>query len=151
MQFPLFLVIILLWLFIGLPLSKLNQQAKKRAAKTQDMQQALNQKKKQEQVSAPQERPAPVPEPSVLQNIIRPTVSVTEHDDSVYRGSINAETGEGYDPCHDEQLAPLTAAESAIPAAAEEIPGIRLGWTGSDIVRGIVMSEILNNRKGRVL
>ena len=144
MQFPLFLVIILLWLFIGLPLSKLNQQAKKRAAKTQDMQQALNQKKKQEQVSAPQERPAPVPEPSVLQNIIRPTVSVTEHDDSVYRG-------EGYDPCHDEQMAPLTAAESAIPAAAEEIPGIRLGWTGSDIVRGIVMSEILNNRKGRVL
>ena len=146
MQFPIFLVIILLWLFIGLPLSKLNQQAKKRAAKTQEMQQSLNQKKKQEQGSAPQERPAPVPEPSVLQNIIRPTVSVTEHDDSVYRGSMNAETGEGYDPCHDEQLAPLTLAENAVPAAEAAEGGLQLNWTGNEIVRGIVMSEILKRK-----
>ena len=61
-------------------------------------------------------------------------------------GSMNAVTGEGYDPCHDEQLAPRTEAESAMPAAEPEQPGLQLSWTGSDIVRGFVMSEILKKK-----
>ena len=40
---------------------------------------------------------------------MQPTIKVTEHDDSVYQGSLYAETGEGYDPCHDEQLSSLSA------------------------------------------
>ena len=77
---------------------------------------------------------------------MQPTVHVTEHDDSVYQGSMNAVTGEGYDPCHEEQMAPLTREETVehIPA---ESPGLQLSWTGDEIVRGFVISEILN-RKG---
>ena len=77
---------------------------------------------------------------------IQLTVRVHEHDDSVYRGSLNAVTGEGYDPCHDEQLAPLTRSE-AVDHVPVTTPGLQLNWTGDEIVRGIVISEILK-RKG---
>ena len=77
---------------------------------------------------------------------IRPTVSVHEHDDSVYRGSLNAVTGEGYDPCHEAQMEPLTRSE-AIEHVPVTTPGLRLNWTGDEIVRGFVISEILK-RKG---
>ena len=59
---------------------------------------------------------------------------------------MNAVTGEGYDPCHDEQLAPLTLAETAVPAAETTEGGLQLSWTGNEIVRGIVMSEILKRK-----
>jgi len=81
-----------------------------------------------------------------MRSTLRPTISVTEHDDSIYQGSLNAVTGEGYDPCHDEQLEPLTAAEAAVPAAASEVPGLQLEWNGSEIVKGLVMSEILKRK-----
>jgi hypothetical protein len=71
---------------------------------------------------------------------------VTEHDDSVYQGSMSASTGEGYDPCHDEQMAPLNAAEAASPETGTAVPGLQLSWNGSDIVQGIVMSEILKRK-----
>ena len=80
--------------------------------------------------------------------VLQPSITFTEHDDSVYQGSLNAVTGEGFDPCHDEQLSPLSAAErETVSAPGEEAPGLQLGWTGSDVVRGFVMSEILNRRK----
>ena len=77
---------------------------------------------------------------------MQPTIRVTERDDTIYQGSLNAVTGEGYDPCHDEQMAPLTRAETIehIPAVSS---GLQLKWTGDEIVRGFVISEILN-RKG---
>ena len=77
---------------------------------------------------------------------LTPTVSY-DRNDSLYQGSLNAVTGEGYDPCHNEQLAPLTAAETAVPAADTAVPGLQLSWTGSDIVRGFVMSEILTRKQ----
>jgi hypothetical protein len=79
---------------------------------------------------------------------LTPTISLTAHDDSIYQGSMNAVTGEGYDPCHDEQLAPLTHAEqpSPLPQPVQTQPGLPFGWTGSDIVKGIVMSEILKRK-----
>ena len=78
---------------------------------------------------------------------IQPTIQVSEHDDSVYGGSLNAFTGEGYDPCHDEQMKPLTEVETIEPAPAAAAPGLQLNWTGEEIVRGLVISEILK-RKG---
>ena len=57
-----------------------------------------------------------------------------------------AETGEGYDPCHDEQLAPLTVVETAVPAVETTVPGLQLSWNGDEIVRGIVVSEILKRK-----
>ena len=77
---------------------------------------------------------------------IQPTVTVHEHDDSVYRGSLNAVTGEGYDPCHDGQLAQLTLSES-VEQVPVTTPGLTLNWTGSDIVRGVVVSEILKRKR----
>lgn len=144
MQYPILMIFVVLWLVIGLPLAKLSQQAKKNNA-------AKNAAQKKAPEPAPESpKPAPAPEPLYRETRLTPSISVTEHDDSIYHGSLNAVTGEGYDPCHDEQMAPLTLAESAVSAPAEEVPGIQLGWTGNDIVRGLVMSEILNRRKGRV-
>lgn len=77
---------------------------------------------------------------------IRPSVGLGGHDDSLYRGSMNAVTGEGYDPCHEEQMEPLSTLE-AIEHVPVTTPGLRLDWTGDELVRGIVISEILK-RKG---
>ena len=96
--------------------------------------------------AAPAEAPAPEPAAAPHFHEMQPTIRVSEHDDSVYMGSMNAVTGEGYDPCHDEQLKPLTRAEAIEPAPAAA-PGLQLHWTGDEIVRGFVVSEILK-RKG---
>ena len=145
MQYPILMILVVLWLVIGLPLAKLSQQAKKNnAAKN------AAQKRVQQPAAEPVKPAAPAvsaPEPPVLESRLRPTISVTEHDDSIYQGSLNAVTGEGYDPCHDEQLAPLSAAETAVPAAEAAAPGLQLAWTGSDVVRGFVMSEILKRKQ----
>ena len=98
--------------------------------------------------AAPAEAPeAPAPEPAGPQvRELQPSVRVTGHDDTVYQGSLHAVTGEGYDPCHDEQLAHLTRSE-AVEHVPVTMPGLQLNWTGDEIVRGIVISEILK-RKG---
>lgn len=145
MNFPPILILAIIWLFIGLPLSKLNKAAKQQqASKT-----AKPGAAKQSDAKAPQKAPVNstyvAPEP-VRPTVMQPTITVTEHDDSVYQGSMNAITGEGYDPCHDEQLEPLTLAETAVPAAETASPGLQLSWTGNEIVRGFVMSEILKRK-----
>ena len=89
--------------------------------------------------------PPPVAEPQLRE--IQPTVSIHNHDDSIYLGSMNAVTGEGYDPCHEEQLSSLTLYETIEPAPSVTAPGLQLKWTGDEIVRGLVISEILK-RKG---
>ncbi len=156
MDFPPILILAIVWLLIGLPLSKLNkakQQQQQQAAKTAKPGPAANPagnapKQKQPKQPTP---PKPVNSTYVDHEPVRPTalqpsITFTEHDDSVYQGSMNVQTGEGYDPCHDEQLAPLSAAEAAVPAAETAEPGLQLSWTGSDVVRGFVMSEILTRR-----
>ena len=92
--------------------------------------------------------PAPAPEPAAIPQVreMQPTVRLFNHDDSIYRGSMNAVTGEGYDPCHEEQLSSLTLAETVEPEPVAA-PGFQLHWTGDEIVRGLVISEILK-RKG---
>ncbi len=77
---------------------------------------------------------------------LRPTVRLNQRDDSLYRGSLNAVTGEGDDPCHDEQMAPLNLAEAAPETVPVSAPGLRLTWTPSDVVHGFVVSEILSRR-----
>ena len=145
MDFPPILILAIVWLLIGLPLSKLSkakQQQQQAAKKARPAQAAKPAEKAPQQ---PGSSTYAVPEPA-RPTVLQPTITFTEHDDSVYQGSMNAITGEGYDPCHDEQLAPLTAAESAVPAADATVPGLQLSWTGNEIVRGFVMSEILPRR-----
>ena len=145
MNFPPILVLAIVWLLIGLPLSKKNK-AKQQASQTAKTRAAKPGAKKQ-QAASPE--PAGELQPSVepaRPTVLQPSITVTEHDDSVYQGSLYANTGEGYDPCHEEQLAPLSLAETAVPAAETTVPGLQLSWTGSEIVRGIVMSEILKRK-----
>lgn len=96
--------------------------------------------------AAPEEAPVPETAATPHSREMHPTIRLSDHDDSVYMGSLNAITGEGYDPCHDEQLKPLTRAETIEPAPAAA-PGLQLHWSGDEIVRGFVVSEILK-RKG---
>ena len=92
MEFQPILILAVIWLLIGLPLSKLSNKAK---------QQQAARKAKSPGAKAPQQPANSTyiehePDRSVMQ----PSITFTEHDDSVYQGSMNAVTGEGYDPCH---------------------------------------------------
>ena len=145
-EFGPILILILIWIFIGLPASI----AKK--AKEQKTASKLSAGSRSRKNAENETAPAPVPEKQAegFREPIRrmqPTISVTPRDDSVYQGSLNAETGEGYDPCHDDDLERLNAAEAA-PAAqpVSDTPALPFGWTGSDIVRGVVISEILKRK-----
>ena len=149
MEFPPILILAIVWLLIGMlsKAGKVKQQASRNTGADQPPQPRKGQKAGQPKGA---EQPAPaakMPEPLYDRpTVMQPTISVTEHDDSIYQGSMYAETGEGYDPCHDEQMAPLNAVEAAVPAAETAQPGLQLGWTGSDVVRGLVMSEILKRK-----
>ena len=141
MEFPPILILAIIWLLIAPILS---------AAKKQQAKNAKSGAAKQSGAKAPRQQPetnstyvAHEARPTVMQ----PSITFTEHDDSVYQGSMNAVTGEGYDPCHDEQLAPLTQAETAPVPAAEAAPGLQLSFTGNEVVRGFVMSEILTRKQ----
>ena len=137
--FPVFIILLLIWVFI-VPLMKV---ARKQTESQQKTRPAAPQNAPQQETPA-----APRPEGAPTYSRLTPTISVTEHDDSVYQGSLNAVTGEGYDPCHDEQLAPLSTAEkTTVPPAVQDHTQLPFGWTGNDVVRGIVMSEILNRKK----
>ena len=65
-------------------------------------------------------------------------------NEELYRGSLNAVTGEGEDPCHEEQMESLRleTEETVIPSAG----GLQPHWTGNEIVKGLVMSEVLKRR-----
>ena len=141
------LIIFIIWLCIGLPLSKINQAKKKNGTNR------LSSSGRPAEPAVPVQdtsREGPAPEaPPARESRLAPTVSVTVGDDSVYAGSMNAVTGEGYDPCHDAELEGLNSAESIVPVhPAGDVPSLPFGWTGSDMVRGIVVSEILNRKKG---
>ena len=72
---------------------------------------------------------------------------ISRHDDSVYAGSMNAVTGEGSDPCHDEQLSSMpSSGASQVPAASSPVPSLNLSWTGDEIVKGFIISEVLNRK-----
>ena len=148
MDFPPILVLAIIWLLIGLPLSRLNKVAKQQQAAKNAKYGAAKTGAKAPKTEPRLSGPAQPEVSPARHTVLQPSITFTEHDDSVYQGSLNAVTGEGFDPCHDEQLSPLSAAErETVSAPGEEAPGLQLGWTGSDVVRGFVMSEILNRRK----
>ena len=133
------LVLLFFWIFIGIPVSI----AKK----------AANQKKG----STPAARKTPgIEEPPAAPKAAEPerltpltsTLTEPDHDDSVFTGSLGAFSTEGYDPCHNEQMSSMETVcqpgkETVLPQEKANLP---FGWTGNDVVRGIVMSEILNRK-----
>lgn len=143
MNFPSLIVLLIIWVVVGL----VSKKKKPGGQNAQNVKAGAGKPGAKAPKATPQAAPQPMSRPEPLRpSVLQPTISVTEHDDSVYQGSMFAETGEGYDPCHDEQLAPLTAAESTIVAETPAEPGLQLSWAGSDVVRGIVMSEILTRK-----
>ena len=128
-------VFVLLYFFIAL-IAKASKKA------------ASSQKKTSGAPAAPAAAPeTPAPQTAAAPQVreMQPTIHVTDHDDSVYQGSMYAVTGEGYDPCHNEQLASLTRSET-VEHVETTVPGLQLNWTGDEIVRGIVISEILKQK-----
>jgi len=141
-EFAPILMLLFFWIVVGLPIAAAKKAAeqKKKASRPA----VQNAPEQEGQTSARVQRTA---EPERL-TTMTPSISLTGHDDSLYQGSMNAFTGEGYDPCHEEQMLPLTLAEefNDAPGTQQAHAGLPLGWTDNDIVRGIVMSEILNRK-----
>lgn len=83
---------------------------------------------------------------------LQPRVAVTPHTPDMFAGSMNADTGEGFDPCHEEELQPqaepCTMAPQSAPFAPPA-PGLQLSWTGDEMVRAVVMQEILQRPVSR--
>ena len=133
------LIIAASWVFVSMMYSVVKKSTKNTA-----------QKRGARPGPAPSAGPKSVPEAgqASLPGTVYSTPEPFRHDDSLYKGSLNAETGEGYDPCHDEQMAPLTLLETEpeTAPAAPGAPGLRLTWTSNAIVQGMVMSEILNRK-----
>ena len=136
------LLLLFFWIFIGIPVS-----IAKKAAEKKKVAQLSVQKARREEPAPP----APAPKPAVPERLVplASTLYEPDHDDSVFTGSLGPVTTEGYDPCHEEQLSgmePVCRPGREPLSPAETSPGLPLGWTDNDIVRGIVMSEILNRK-----
>ena len=70
--------------------------------------------------------------------------------DQPYLGSLGVDTSEGADPCHEDQLQPILPFTQKEEDGEQPVSG--LSWTGNDIVRGFIVSEVLSrkNRFSRV-
>lgn len=77
---------------------------------------------------------------------LKPQVVVTPHTPDIFSGSMNASTGEGFDPCHEEELTPQREPCMVAPRPAPPQPApapLSLSWTGDEMVKAVVMQEIL--------
>lgn len=137
--FPI-LFLVFFWMMFSIVNSA--QKRAKKSGRTNHSASAPAEKQPEAEAKA-EEQPEATP---ARETRLAPSVFVTEHDDTVYQGSMNAVTGEGTDPCHDEQMAPLSAAEAEVSAAPAPASGLQLRWTGDEVVRGFVMSEILRRK-----
>lgn len=93
-------------------------------------------------------RPAEAPQPDLIQlasaapqrPAMAPRLQVTPRTEDLFAGSMNAETHEGEDPCHQAQLRDAPPLLAPMP---EEKPGLRLSFSGDSLVQAFVMQEIL--------
>lgn len=101
------------------------------------------------QGEAPHE-PHPMVAPTVASQAmgpqVQPRMHVTPHTEDMFAGSMNANTGEGEDPCHEDDLAPAVNPCELSPRQVQPAPatsGLNLTWTGDAMVKAVVMQEIL--------
>ena len=107
MDFTGLLVMLFIWLVFGGMASKAKQAKNKGTSPTKAAaaRTGADTGDKKKNAAAPA-----VPEAN-HRGPIAPTVAYGSHDDSIYQGSLNAVTGEGYDPCHESDLRTLNEAE----------------------------------------
>ncbi len=142
--FGLFIVIIIyLCLVYPASLAKKNAKGRKTVNFSKATEPQAAQESRQEAPKSAEES-ARVFETADMERIYQPVRQPFAEDDTLYMGSLNAVTGEGTDPCHEEQMADMMP--SPEPAAGEPSGGLSFGWTGNEVVRGIVMSEVLKRR-----
>ncbi len=141
-EFAPLLLILIFWVIIGIPAAA----AKKTAA--QKKQAARFPARNAQQPANPPAAAQPAAQPAERLTTMTPAVYEPDHDDSVFTGSLGPVESEGYDPCHEEQLQNMElVCEPGKETPAPQVrSGLTLGWTGNDIVRGIVMSEILKRK-----
>lgn len=96
-------------------------------------------------------RPAPAAtmaaplERQELKKVIEPTVHAHTAPDCVTHdapGSLGVASPEGKDPCHAAQLPDPLQPRPAY-AVASEIPGLSLEWSGENMVKAVIMQEVL--------
>lgn len=137
-EFAPILLLLFFWIFIGIPVSIAKKASNQKNPARPASQKAQTESQSPKAAEKAPERLTP----------LKPTVYEPDHDDSVFTGSLGPVLTEGYDPCHEEQMSsmePVCKPEKAQPAPKTS-PGLPLGWTTNDMVRGIVMSEILNRK-----
>ena len=135
------LLLLFIWIFIGLPMSLARKKAGQ-SGTSRPAQQARPAQTPTPEVPKPAPQGWPVPLASML--------TEPDHDDSVFTGSLGPVSTEGFDPCHDDQLhglEPVCQPGREFSPVPQETSGLPLGWTPNDMVKGIVMSEILNRKK----
>ena len=143
-EFAPLLLVLIFWVIIGIPAAAAKKTAaqKKQAAARFP---ARNAQESADQPAAPQQPSKPAERLTTLV----PAVYEPDHDDSVFTGSLGPVETEGFDPCHENQLQDMEiVCEPGKETPAPQVrSGLALGWTGNDIVKGIVMSEILNRKR----
>ena len=60
-----------------------------------------------------------------------------------YTGSLGTSTYEGIDPCHDDQAAAMTSLEISDLPDEDAKPGLKFSWEGNEVLKAVVMQEIL--------
>ncbi len=147
---PVFVIFLILYLCVFLPISMAKKAAEKQ--KQAAASKKSTPEKKAPEKNSPGQEPGKPPAGSGIPGWKAPQpeqegASLWEHDHSPYVGSLNVASEEGNDPCHEEQLQssfPSTASGPAPEAAP--VPGLQLNWTADEIVRGLVVSEVLNRK-----
>ena len=134
---PLFSLLFFLFIFLVLPL---------RAVKKQTAKQAQTKKKQPSHPAAEQAAEAPSPAPAPAGQPKDEGDSRWEHDHDSWAGSLGALSTEGFDPCHEEQFASAPAPAPTPVPESSGIPGLSIHWTGDEIVRGLVVSEVLKRK-----
>ena len=75
---------------------------------------------------------------------LKPTIYGTTR--KPYTGSLGANTGEGFDPCHEDQADFMTVLETEDVSSEGSAPALAFNWTGPEIQKAVVMQEILRRR-----
>lgn len=96
------------------------------------------------EVPTPQMEPAPR---GTVQPRVKTTVAVKEKPSAVV-GSLGVDSHEGLHPCDEHDEGPLQE-PSAIMAASVEKPGIQLDWSGDNMVKALIMQEVLTRPQDR--
>ena len=100
---------------------------------------------------APAQMTPPLPKiepakPAPLQPTVHAHAAALECETHDMPGSLGVTSTEGRDPCHETQMAAL---ERSSFAPVAEQPGLKLDWSGENMVKAFVMQEVLTRPRDR--